>query len=201
MCPLSDTLAVPQYITVHQLWRCGRWRRRFCATSVFGSTERPPCPLSLSPSTSPGDQPGVGATNKVNPGFLFPLPRHILFIERPPLCIPHSAVSGLEFARPASSTFDMVLHLKKPPNGGSGGGGGAAVVVELSQIDRNELGRLQAYAQRCRIKVRVWVGWGWGGRRAGGGPVVGGDGHVWRVGGRGRPMAGTRDGACAFFLS
>ncbi|EFJ49366.1 hypothetical protein VOLCADRAFT_89719 [Volvox carteri f. nagariensis] len=119
----------------------------------------------------------VPAVVKVNSGLLFPLPGAVLFAERPAIFIPHSDILGVEYRRPQSATFDLVVHTKSGTAGGAGeasasgpagaaasGGGGVAVPasapqqqqqqVEFSQIDRGELGRLQSYFATSKIRVR-----------------------------------------------
>ncbi len=105
-----------------------------------------PCTCCTALYSTHVDDLAIAATVKVNPGFLFPLPRAFCFVERPPMLIPHSDIRGYELARAGGSsvTFDLLLHLKA---------GGAP--VEFSQLDRVELGRLQSYLEASKLKVGV----------------------------------------------
>ncbi|MEW5304078.1 MAG: hypothetical protein WDW36_006712 [Sanguina aurantia] len=139
-----------------------------------------PPELFLSPDPevylSNKDLCAVGAVMKVNPGFLFPLPTALCFVERPPLFIPHSSIQSYEFGRTGggSSTFDLLVFLHPPPRAAAAPGSGKAsrppAPLEFSQIHSSELGRLRSYFERLRFKVGTAVGGTWwdalgGGRR------------------------------------
>ncbi|KAG2435138.1 hypothetical protein HXX76_007223 [Chlamydomonas incerta] len=97
---------------------------------------------------------GVSAYVKASAGHLFPLRGGLLFAERPPLFLPAADVLAVEYRRPQSATFDLVLHVR-PREGGSGSSAAAATSVqqlEFSQVDKAELGRLQSYFAACKIK-------------------------------------------------
>ncbi|KXZ43258.1 hypothetical protein GPECTOR_96g724 [Gonium pectorale] len=95
----------------------------------------------------------VPAIVKVSPGLLFPLAGALLFAERPALFVPHSDVLAVEFRRPSSATFDLVLHVRSAKAGGEGGSGGETVQqLEFSQVDSAELGRLRNYFASSRIQ-------------------------------------------------
>ncbi|KAK9833669.1 hypothetical protein WJX74_002308 [Apatococcus lobatus] len=72
---------------------------------------------------------------KVNQGLLFPLPQHLLFLERPQIFIALADIRAVDFARAGgmSQTFDIHVHLKE---------GG---LQEFSQIPQNEAFGLQQY--------------------------------------------------------
>ena len=58
-----------------------------------------------------------------------------------------------------SSTFDLSIKMT------------SGQTIEFSQIDRNEVGSLQSYVSKCKLKVgfgiRICVCWGGGGGRKG----------------------------------
>ncbi|PNW86518.1 hypothetical protein CHLRE_02g089850v5 [Chlamydomonas reinhardtii] len=96
---------------------------------------------------------GVSAYVKASPGHLFPLRGGLLFAERPPMFLPLADVLAVEYRRPQSATFDLVLHVR-PREGGSGSSSSSSVQqLEFSQVDKAEMGRLQSYFATCKIKL------------------------------------------------
>ncbi|GIL72189.1 hypothetical protein Vretimale_337 [Volvox reticuliferus] len=126
----------------------------------------------------------VSAVAKVNSGHLFPLPKALVFVERPAIFVPHSDILAVEFRRPQSVTFDLVLHTAPREAPGESGAGGSIQKVEFSQIDKGEMGRLQSYFANSKIKLydpvappRLGNGGGAAGATAGGGAGGAGPSH------------------------
>ncbi|KAK9861845.1 hypothetical protein WJX84_006131 [Apatococcus fuscideae] len=85
----------------------------------------------------------VEAIVKVNQGFLFPMPQHLLFLERPQIFIPLADIKAVDFARASgmSQTFDLHVHLAE-----SG-------LQEFSHIPQAEASSLQQYMTNRGIKI------------------------------------------------
>ncbi|PRW39086.1 Structure-specific recognition [Chlorella sorokiniana] len=86
---------------------------------------------------------GVRAHVKAKDGFLYPLPTAICFLDSPAVFIPHSAIRSVEMMRAggASSTFDVVLHLKSGKQ------------QEFTFIARQEAPALEDYLRKCRLPL------------------------------------------------
>ncbi|KAG2425419.1 hypothetical protein HYH02_015026 [Chlamydomonas schloesseri] len=97
---------------------------------------------------------GVSAYVKASAGHLFPLRGGLLFAERPPIFLPLADVLAVEYRRPQSATFDLVLHVRPRDGASSASSSSSAAVqqLEFSQVDKAELGRLQSYFSACKVK-------------------------------------------------
>ncbi|KAI7835920.1 hypothetical protein COHA_010181 [Chlorella ohadii] len=86
---------------------------------------------------------GVRAHVKAKDGFLYPLPTALCFLDSPAVFLSHSAIRSVELMRAggASSTFDMVLHLKSGKQ------------QEFTFIARQEAPAIEDYLRKCRLPL------------------------------------------------